>query len=119
MESAVTIGLDLGKSVFQVHRVDACRRCMARYGGNILIRQAVLSALCLAGCTGDSHPSGPMLATDIIRTEADAVLAAKRSCSGRYSYNPSQHLKWSASLSGSLAPSVQVTEVGSCWSLAL
>ena len=26
MESAVTIGLDLGRSVFQVHGIDACGR---------------------------------------------------------------------------------------------
>jgi transposase len=26
MESAVTIGLDLGESVFQVHGIDACGR---------------------------------------------------------------------------------------------
>jgi len=67
-----------------------------------LVLQVSFCVFCLAGCAVGSPPPDPISAEDAIKTETDAINAAKRSCTGRYNFNPSEFLKWSAKLSGSV-----------------
>lgn len=68
----------------------------------LLIPPLFLFTLGLSGCAVGRPPPDPILADDVIKTEADAVIAAKRSCTGVFKYNPSEFLKWAATLAGNV-----------------